>query len=155
MKADQMRFIYECLAGANGLLVDDYEKKSFIDDIKKVESDEINVSEEILDNPICNPNYYNDEIKWDQNKRNAFYSQEMTLLDFMEHEVVHEYEKAKRALLEKDMVSATKIKSKEDGLPQAPFHPIYLSAMMNQQVFMREVCIQKAERKKAKALKDG
>ena len=35
--------------------------------------------------------------------KEAFYKKPMTLLDFMEHEVVHEYEKAKRAIFNKDL----------------------------------------------------
>ena len=74
----------------------------------------------------------------------------------MQHEVTHEYEKAKRAILGKDMITAAKVtKDKnDDNMTQAPFHPVYLSSMMNQLVFKRECLIQKAEWEK-KQFKDG
>jgi hypothetical protein len=81
----------------------------------------------------------------------------MTLLEFMQHEVTHEYEKAKRAILGKDMVSPAKvIKDKNDeNMTTAPFHPVYLSSMMNQLVFKRECLIQKADWDKKQFKDDG
>ena len=85
--------------------------------------EEINAGEEAIDCEICNPkNFYKeaDDLKdrsldWSEEKRLAFYDKPMTILEFMQHEVTHEYEKAKRAILGKDMVTPAKvIKDKND-----------------------------------------
>ena len=85
--------------------------------------EEINAGEEAIDCENCNPkNFYKeaDDLKdrsldWSEEKRLAFYDKPMTILEFMQHEVTHEYEKAKRAILGKDMVTPAKvIKDKND-----------------------------------------
>ena len=56
----------------------------------------------------------------------------MTLLEFFEHEVNHEYEKAKRELFNKTMNPVALIK--EEGineLDEAPFHPVFLASLLN------------------------
>jgi hypothetical protein len=51
----------------------------------------------------------------------------------MKHEVIHEYEKAKRSIFEKDLISLRKFKKKSSRFSeeQAPFHPVILSAVLN------------------------
>lgn len=75
----------------------------------------------------------------------------------MKHEVIHEYEKSKRQIFEKDYnLAKIKDSDQEAGFPtQAPFHPVFLSTLMNQQVFRRE-CVKYEETLKinTKAEKD-
>ena len=150
MKADQMRLIYECLSGENGLLYNDTERKNFFEFIKNKDSKEIAIDEDIVDCELCNKNYDPelDFVKWTRQDRDNFYKQPMTLLEFMEHEVFHEYEKAKRAIFDKDLTLAKQDPNNLDGLDRALFHPIFLSTLMNQTVFRRECMIQKIERRK-------
>ena len=133
MKADQMRLIYESLSGENGLLYHNSERKSFLDHIKRKDMKEIAEDNELIDCELCNANYNpDDSTPWTREDRDAFYSQPMTLLEFMEHEVYHEYEKAKRSIFEKDLTTLARQEKKEvDGLLNAPFHPVFLSSLMN------------------------
>ena len=57
MKADQLRFIYECLSGENGLLYLDTETHDFLENIKNADENEI-VEEALIDCEICNKNFY-------------------------------------------------------------------------------------------------
>lgn len=150
MKADQMRLMYEALSGENGLLYHDTEKKVFLEYIKRRDMKEISEEDELIDNEIQNPNYNpDDNTPWTRADRDAFYSKPMTLLEFMEHEVFHEYEKAKRSIFEKDLTTlARQEKNSLDGLLSAPFHPVFLSALMNQTVFRRGCMIQRIEKLK-------
>lgn len=109
MKADQMRLIFECLSGENGLLYELEEKKIYFEYIKNKDKREISVDDDIIDCELCNPNYDPDDSSpWTKDQRDLFYMQPMTLLEFMEHEVYHEYEKAKRAIFEKDQTCLAK-----------------------------------------------
>ena len=145
-----MRLIFECLSGENGLLYEQEEKKIYFEYIKNKDKREISVDDDIIDCELCNPHYDPDDSSpWTKEQRDLFYMQPMTLLEFMEHEVYHEYEKAKRAIFEKDQTCLAKQeKNNLDGLLNAPFHPVYLSSLMNQTVFRRECMIQKIEKRK-------
>jgi len=133
MKADYLRFIYECLSGDNGLLYGQEKKEIFLQYIKNKESMEISNEEEV-DCEICNDNYHPEEITgiikdWDKLK---FWRKEMTLLDFIEHDCFHEYEKVKRCFFDKDMqVAKLKVEPQINELTQAPFHPLFMSALLN------------------------
>lgn len=96
MKADYMRYIYECLKGEDGILANNFKTEDFSSYIKQRESAEISTEDECIDCELCNPEYHNPKAKWTHNDFMDFYSQEMTLFDFFEHEVCHEFEKAKR-----------------------------------------------------------
>jgi CRISPR/Cas system CSM-associated protein Csm3 (group 7 of RAMP superfamily) len=64
----------------------------------------------------------------------------MSFMDFFEHEVYHEYEKAKQCIFDKERKSSRH--KQEDGINDdvtALFHPIFLSTLMNQQVFKRDL----------------
>lgn len=64
----------------------------------------------------------------------------MSFIEFFEHEVFCEYEKSKQCIFDKDLKAARH--KVEDGInndPTAIFHPIFLSTLMNQQVFKRDV----------------
>eukprot|EP00356_Strombidium_inclinatum_P015164 CAMPEP_0170482330 /NCGR_PEP_ID=MMETSP0208-20121228/2393_1 /TAXON_ID=197538 /ORGANISM="Strombidium inclinatum, Strain S3" /LENGTH=402 /DNA_ID=CAMNT_0010755157 /DNA_START=112 /DNA_END=1317 /DNA_ORIENTATION=- len=147
MKADYLRFIYECLSGDNGLLNGKEEKESFLKYIKKKDAMEITTDDgDEVDCEICNANYYPDHetgitMPWD---KEVFWREEKTLLDFIEHDCFHEYEKAKRCFFEKDMsVKRLKIEPQVNELSHAPFHPLFMSALLNQQVFKRETTFNK------------
>jgi hypothetical protein len=98
-----MRLIYECLSGENGLLYKTDEKKVFFEHIKNKDQKEIALEDTLIDCEICNKDFNPDDTsQWTKEQRDLFYMKPMTLLEFMEHEVYHEYEKAKRAIFEKD-----------------------------------------------------
>lgn len=118
--------------------------------MKKKNANEISQEDQVIDCDICNPNYYTrnkkgkvvDAVSWTQDNLNEFYSKDMTLLEFFEHEVNHEYEKAKRELFNKTMMPVAL--QKEEGindLDEAPFHPVFLASLLNQKVFRRESSI--------------
>lgn len=111
MKADYLRFIYECVTGDNGLFYGYDKKEVFLQYIKDKEKMEITTEEgDDVDCEICNENYYPDEdgiLKpWDKYK---FWKKEMTIVDFIEHDCFHEYEKVKRCFFDKNM-TVTKLK---------------------------------------------
>ena len=70
--------------------------------------------------------------------------QEMTLYEYFEFEVFYEYEKAKRCIFGKRTDSGAKLvrhKSKwadNNKDYEAPFHPVFLSSLLNQMVHRRE-----------------
>ena len=104
-----MRLIYECLSGENGLLYDDQNREIFAEFIKNKDSKEISVDDDLIDCELCNKDFDPEadyQQSWTKTDRDAFYKQPMTLLEFMEHEVYHEYEKAKRAIFDKDLTLA-------------------------------------------------
>jgi len=79
----------------------------------------------------------------------TFYLKPMTLQEYFKHEVYHEYEKAKRCIFDKDHNPISL--DKKEGINElhvAPFHPIFMSSLMNQQVFKRECMIQEQKQKK-------
>ena len=111
MKADQMRLIYECLSGENGLLYgqEQQQREVFAEFIKNKDKKEIAVDDDFIDCELCNKNFDPEADfpqQWTREDRDNYYKQPMTLLEFMEHEVYHEYEKAKRAIFDKDMTLA-------------------------------------------------
>ena len=74
----------------------------------------------------------------------------MTLYHYFEHEVFCGYEKAKRCIFDKRTESGAKLvyhkaEHNEDGRPeyQAPFHPVFLSSLLNQTVHKRECFLDK------------
>lgn len=69
MKADYLRYIYECLAGEDGLLVSSTNEnnfkffntpENFNDDLETKQQREINIEEGDIDCIICNPNFLAD-----------------------------------------------------------------------------------------------
>lgn len=144
MKADYMRYIHECLTGESGILGSNFKKEDFSSFVKQRESAEISTEDEVIDCEKCNPEYHNPKKNWTHSDFMAFYDQEMTLLEFFEHEVCHEYEKAKRQIYTKarDAVPQEVIEGINE-ITASPFHPVFLSSLLNQQVFMRECYIQR------------
>lgn len=73
-------------------------------------------------------------------KLEHFYSTDMTLLKFLEHEIVFEYEKAKDQLFDNSR-RPKKYPMKEYVLDHeyADFHPVFLSSLLNQTVFLGDV----------------
>jgi hypothetical protein len=61
----------------------------------------------------------------------------------MEHEVFHQYELAKREICMNEGDEYKRVDS--SGMPQVeeqgpvPFHPVFLSSLLNQQVFKRDI----------------
>lgn len=79
MKADYLRYIYECLSGDNGLLSGETEKIDFSKQIEEREKKEIN----------------KEEMSKEKNKLKRASGNVKTLLEFMENEVFYQYELAK------------------------------------------------------------
>ena len=57
-----------------------------------------------MDCELCNKRFHPDKetqivYPWTASDAEIFWRQEMTLLEFVEHECFHEYEKAKRSIL--------------------------------------------------------
>lgn len=153
MKADYMRFIYECISGDNGLLKSqkaDKFVKSFQEDIVEREKNEIRDDKPADEVDIVNSEiYYNiypseaEKIKVQsaKEKLDLFYREEMTLLKFLEHEIVFEYEKAMDQLFD-DTRRPKKFDTKKEGILEetvAQFHPVFLSSLLNQTVFLGDV----------------
>lgn len=151
MKADYLRYIFECLDGDDGLLRNEIqfteggklltlEKEAFDDDIEERMAKEIGDDKKISC-LFCNP-----EEKDDTNMKphpvETFYREPRTLIDYFKHEVYHEYERAKLEIFDRDFNSYSI--PKRDGIndhDMTPFHPVYMSSLMNQQVFRREVMV--------------
>lgn len=77
----------------------------------------------------------------------------MTLLEFLEHEVVFEYEKVKDQLFDNER-RPKKLSLKKDILDHelAEFHPVFLSALLNQTVFLGDVQDQRYKEDTQKAI---
>lgn len=61
-------------------------------------------------------------------------------MEFLIHEVYHEYEKCKQSFFDTEFKSARH--KVEEGINDdvvANFHPVFLSCILNQQVFKRDV----------------
>ena len=110
MKADYLRYIHECLSGDNGLLAN-YNDDRFKVDLKTIveERDKDGVRQggddvDIVESEIYYNIYSNatskNQIKSAKTKMENFYKEPMLLSDFLEHEVVFEYEKAKDQLFD-------------------------------------------------------
>lgn len=74
----------------------------------------------------------NEKMSVRQNK-NDFNAKKISLLQFMEHECNHEFEKAKRCIFDKtkktfDDTTYNLLASKEP----TQFHPVFLSSLLNQ-----------------------
>jgi len=147
MKADYLRYIYECLSGDNGLLAArKMEKSSFKDDIDTIEAFQIKKTDDVdvVDSEIYYSLYPIDgkksSFKDPKQKLKNFYEKEMTLLDFLEHEIVFEYEKVKDQLFDNNR--RPKKYTKKDNILEhefAEFHPVFLSSLLNQTVFLGDV----------------
>lgn len=98
MKADYLRYIFECISGDQGLLVTQtdpcfFAPEAFDDDVESRVKHEIR-REENIGCLICNPKDAPGEDSVDYMAE--FYKKKMTLMDYMKHEVFHEFERAKR-----------------------------------------------------------
>ena len=99
-----MQYIFECLVGDDGCLKNDHEEKSFYNKYLEREAKEISEvehDEEMSDVWFkLNKKFAFDstEVKDGKQKLKHVYSKTMTLLEFMEHETMIEYERAIRAL---------------------------------------------------------
>lgn len=106
MKADYLRYVYECLSGDNGLLANNRKEsdkvnlKKLINLRKKDEvRDDAQGSVDIVDSDIYYKMYSSQdknmiELKSAEQKMENFYTQPLHLDEFLEHEVIFEYEKA-------------------------------------------------------------
>lgn len=173
MKGDYLRFIFECLNGDDGLLKNDQmftdedgivlirQKEPFDDDIEERFKTEINRFEKQITCHLCNKNGDREEINFDidgnqimgfANKAvEEFYKSEKTLMDYFKHEVYHEYEKAKLEIFDKEFnQQQQKLVAGINEAPFTPFHPVYLSTLLNQQVFRREAMVYEQKEKEIK-----
>ena len=160
MKADYLRHIYECLSGDNSLLGDSkFDEFNFKDDVDKRNTDtlESNDQMEFVESEIYYSIYPADgqkeSFKNAKDKLENFYSKKMSLLEFLEHEVVFEYEKVKDQLFDNDR-RPKKLTQKKDILDHelAEFHPVFLSALLNQTVFLGDVQDQRYKEDTHKAI---
>ena len=62
-------------------------------------------------------------------------------MQFVEHEVNHEFEKAKRCIFTKDR-ELFQEKNFSGQMEDTVFHPVFLSSLLNQQVQKRDVAMQ-------------
>ena len=147
MKADYMQYIFECLVGDDGCLKHDQDEKSFYNKYLERESKEISeveYDEEMSDVWFkLNKKFAFDstEVKDAKQKLKHVYSKTMTLLEFMEHETMIEYERAIRSLFsisQNDRELKSLKQSSTNTLSKAPFHQVVLSSLLNQAVFMHE-----------------
>ena len=147
MKADYLRYIYECISGDNGLLGSRKNTKSiYKDDIELINARAIKDTEsvDVVDSEI----YYSlhpldgkqSSFKDPKQKLERFYAMEKTLLEFLEHEIVFEYEKVKDQLFDNNR-RPKKYQTKDGVLDHeyAEFHPVFLSSLLNQTVFLGDV----------------
>ena len=96
MKADYLRYIYECLSGDNGLLSGDNEIIDFSKQIEEREKKEIN----------------KEEMSKEKNKlKRASGNVKCTLLEFMENEVFYQYELAKLEICQSEDNQYTRVQS--------------------------------------------
>ena len=151
MKADYLRYIYECLSGDNGLL--QYNMNDKINVKADVDMRETHGVKNTDDVDVCYSEIYYSLYPTDGKKntfKNAkeqldnFYKKDMTLLEYLEHEVVFEYEKVKDQLFD-DERKPKKYPKKEnpDDFEYAKFHQVFLSSLLNQTVFLGDVQEQK------------
>ena len=148
MKADYLRYIYECLSGDNGVLYGITNTEDFTDLLKSRAKKEISL-DELHQKVKCEYCYIiereNQRLK-DEGKEDE--GDQYTLLEFMEHEVFHQYELAMREICQSKENNYERVNI-VDGKPgiqeqgPVPFHPVFLSALLNQQVFKRDVEMQK------------
>jgi len=159
MKAEYLRYVYECVSGDNGLLYGVARKQSFAAAFQERHEGEI--SEEQVDKTYhCE--IYEKIFKEENNKEGqskpssglseeekeqrfaAFYSQERTLRAYLEHEVIFEYEKAKRCFFDERRHPRT-LKPEADiqDSEVAEFHSVFLSALLNQCAFIGDVRTQR------------
>jgi len=154
MKADYLRYIYECLSGDNGLLAKYNDPRFKVDLnwlVKERDDDAIRSGGDdvdIVDSEIFYSLYQNsatkNTVKSAKHKMENFYKNPMLLSDFLEHEVVFEYEKAKDQLFDnthRPRKFETRRDINEDSTAQ--FHPVFLSSLLNQTVFLGDVQEQK------------
>ena len=102
MKADNLRIIYECLGNDDGLLRHDTRPlQSFLDIIIEREMAEVTEDDsDVIKCELCDVTKSTSArkiIPADIKDRN-----DLSLLLFMEHEVFHEYEKAKLQIFDFD-----------------------------------------------------
>lgn len=173
MKADYLRYIFECLNGDDGLLKNDQiftdddgvvltrQKERFDDDTEQRFKNEINRFEKQITCLFCNRLGEREEVNLDAegnqivgyaNKTvEEFFKQEKTLIDYFKHEVYHEYERAKLEIFDKEFnQQQQKQIAGINEAPFTPFHPVYLSTLLNQQVFRREVMAYEQKEKEYK-----
>jgi hypothetical protein len=63
-----------------------------------------------------------------------------TLLEYMQHELFHEYEKAKECIcVDNKTLKLQPVKKEFDVHSVESFHPVYLSSLLNQMVVDREM----------------
>ena len=148
LKADHFRYIYECLSGESGLLRADTEKQSFFEYIEDKKSEQNNLNKDNAGG-------------FEYEKVNI--REKMTILQYFEMVTKNEYENAKSCIIRKqdekslmagqyDQVvvgSKEAKKSLDKESKDAPYHPIFLSALMNQQVFVRDLLLQEIKDKSA------
>lgn len=107
MKADYLRYIFECLNGDDGLLKNDEKfrhgdkiltrtPERFDDDTEEREKREINKDEKSKHVNLVYPPYKKGD------KVIANDKQEMTLIEYFRNEVYFEYERAKLEIFDKD-----------------------------------------------------
>jgi len=153
MKADYLHFIFECLSGDDGLLSKRVfpqffnVTEKFDDEAEKRFGMEINENEIQIDCEVCEEQSIIDGKNF--HVKHFYENKEMTLLEYMHHEVLHEYEQAKRCIFEKNF-NQTTVKNEDGREPEmgiAPFHPIFMSSLMNQQVYKRQCMLEDQKRK--------
>lgn len=152
MKADYLRTIYECISGDNGLLYGYTREESFAHAFE--DRNEGDISEEQVDKTYHCEIYERIFNKEGQSKVNSeeqkeinfkdFYSHERTLRAYLEHEVIFEYEKAKRCFFD-ERNHARKLKPEADIQESevAEFHSVFLSSLLNQCAFIGDVRTQR------------
>ena len=146
MKADYLRYIYECCHGDNGLFYQDPRPtqsngyKKYMDDRYGEEITLFNITKDLKENQVkcelCYKDFYADQ-KGMKRRENAIEKDleertDITFMQFFEHEVFHEYEKVKQCFFDKNFKTATH--KEEEGINDdynARFHPVFMSALMN------------------------
>lgn len=120
MKADYLRYIFECLDGDDGLLKNDEmftitqdgkvkvlsrQKERFDDDTEDRLKNEINRFEKQITCQVCNMSNEADVNGSDKKAAKQYFESERTLIEYFKHEVYHDYEKAKQEIFDKDFIS--------------------------------------------------
>lgn len=136
MKADNMRIIYECLGYDDGLLKHDTRPlQSFIDVISNRNSHEVsNDDGDVIRCELCdiNCNTCENAERRLMIPANIEDRDDMSLLLFMEHEVYHEYEKAKLQFYDlRKKQTQHKVIPDVNDTPLAQFHSVFLTSLMN------------------------
>lgn len=63
-----------------------------------------------------------------------------TLIEYMQHELFHEYEKAKQCICSDNKeLTLQEVNKSHDNFAEKSFHPVYLSSLLNQMVVDREM----------------